>query len=133
MPAKSFPPSIEPRFRINYGRQLAFGPGKADLLEQIDRTGSISEAAKAMGMSYMRAWTLAKSMDSGCAEPFIRKIRGGNSRGGAQLTETGREVLRHYRELEKITVAVTAEIQVRLTTLLTRQALTDQGRVVERG
>jgi molybdate transport system regulatory protein len=100
VPAKLASLSIDPRLRINYGRRLAFGPGKAELLEQIERTGSISEAAKAMGMSYMRAWVLVKSLDRGFAEPLVSKSRGGSARGGATLTKTGRQVLGLYREME---------------------------------
>lgn len=101
MPAKENAFSVEPRIRINCGRRFAFGPGKADLLEQIKRTGSISEAAKAMEMSYMRAWTLVKSLDRGFAEPLVMKIRGGSARGGATLSKTGLQVLALYREMEK--------------------------------
>ena len=62
MPAKATPLTIVPSIRVYHGRVFAFGPGKAALLEQIGRTGSISEAAKAMEMSYMKAWKLVKSM-----------------------------------------------------------------------
>lgn len=92
--------SIEPRLRLNCGRDFAFGPGKAELLEHIDRTGSISEAAKVMEMSYMRAWTLVKSLDDAFDEPLVLKSRGGSARGGATLSETGRAVLALYREME---------------------------------
>ncbi|MGH8017794.1 MAG: winged helix-turn-helix domain-containing protein [Opitutaceae bacterium] len=109
---------VEPRFRIRYGRRLAFGPGKAGLLEHIERTGSITEAAKAMGMSYMRAWTLVKSMDQGQPEPLVRTARGGRARGGAGLTKTGREVLRLYREMETRATEATREVRSRLGKLL---------------
>lgn len=98
--AKAAEPVITPRFRIHRGGRLVFGPGRADLLEQLDRTASITEAAKAMGMSYMRAWSLVKEMEAGFAEPLVRRQRGGRTRGGATLTPTGRKVLRLYRDLE---------------------------------
>jgi molybdate transport system regulatory protein len=97
MPA---PLTIEPNIRINAGRAFAFGPGKASLLEHIAATGSIREAAAAMGMSYMRAWTIARSLEKAFPEPLIVKSRGGASGGGAHLTDTGREVLRLYRDME---------------------------------
>ena len=103
MPSKVQKLPIEPRIRFNYGRKFSFGPGKADLLEHIEHTGSISEAAKAMEMSYMRAWTLVKSMDQGFAESLVIKTRGGSNRGGAALSKTGRQVLNLYREMEKVT------------------------------
>ena len=99
MPAKGKVFTVEPRIRLSCGR-LAFGPGKADLLEAIDRTGSISRAAKTLGMSYMRAWALAKSLDRGFAEPLVCKRRGGSARGGATLSTTGRRVLALYRAME---------------------------------
>lgn len=112
MPSRSTPLRLEPRFRFSSGRLPEFGPGKAELLEHIERTGSIADAARAMGMSYMRAWTLVKAMDRGFAEPLVRKERGGHRRGGAELTPTGREVLRVYRELEeRIAPAMTAATQ----------------------
>ena len=110
--------SIQPRFRFNCGRRLGFGPGKAELLEHLERTSSITEAAKAMGMSYMRAWSLVKSMERGFAEPLVTRLRGGNTRGGAKLTATGREVLRLYRELESVTEDAIRPTRKKLLALL---------------
>ena len=118
MSAKVQTRSVEPRIRFNYGRKLSFGPGKADLLERIGRTGSISEAAKAMNMSYMRAWTLVKSMDQGFVEPLVRKTRGGNDRGGATLSKTGRQVLALYREMEAVTVKAIQRTNAKLKLML---------------
>jgi molybdate transport system regulatory protein len=118
MPAKGNAFSVEPRIRVNFGRRFAFGPGKAELLEHIDRTGSISEAAKAMGMSYMRAWTIVKSLDAGFNEPLVNKSRGGSSRGGATLSETGRRVLSLYREMEAVCKTATGDAGGRLNRLL---------------
>lgn len=110
--------SIEPRYRINYGRKFAFGPGKAELLEHLLRTGSITDAAKAMEMSYMRAWQMVKSLEAGFDEPLVRRLRGGNERGGAEVTPTGREVLRLYRELEAAAAAATKATRTRFGALL---------------
>jgi molybdate transport system regulatory protein len=118
MPSKPASFSIDPRLRINYGRRLAFGPGKAELLEHIDRTGSISEAAKAMDMSYMRAWTLVKSVDRGFTEPLVKKSRGGNTRGGATLSKTGHRVLSLYREMETASKTAIQATAKRLNRLL---------------
>ena len=93
-------PILQPRLRIVCGNEIALGPGKAQLLELIGSTGSIAEAAKRMRMSYMRAWTLVKTMNAQFAEPLVDAHRGGKSRGGAGLTPAGREVLSLYRELE---------------------------------
>lgn len=76
------------------------GPGKAELLERIDRTGSIAAAGREMKMSYRRAWTLVETMNAMFREPVVQSARGGPGVGGAHLTETGRAVLRHYRAFE---------------------------------
>lgn len=77
------------------------GPGKADLLEAVERTGSIRAAADELHMSYMRAWSLIRTMNSACLSPLVEKERGGSDRGGAHLTDRGRAVLRLYREMEE--------------------------------
>ncbi len=85
------------RLRIYRGGDIALGPGKADLLAAIGRSGSIQAAAESMGMSYMRAWSLVRTMN-GCFEaPLVRALRGGRAGGSAALTALGREILRHYR------------------------------------
>jgi len=109
---------VEPRFRLQLGKSFAFGPGKADLLEHIARTGSIREAASAMGMSYMRAWSLVKSLDQGLKEPLVRKRRGGQARGGAELTEAGKQLLQVYRELERQAAVSASHAKERLIALL---------------
>ena len=76
------------------------GPGKADLLEGIEETGSIAGAGRRMGMSYKRAWHLIDTMNSYFGEPLVVSTKGGKAGGGAQLTATGREVLKRYRGVE---------------------------------
>ncbi|PWE28079.1 ModE family transcriptional regulator [Pararhodobacter marinus] len=75
------------------------GPGKADLLEHIAETGSISGAGRAMGMSYKRAWSLVEEMNAAFREPLVLSVRGGASGGGASLSDTGEAVLAHYRKV----------------------------------
>jgi molybdate transport system regulatory protein len=96
-PAKT----VEPRFRLRCRGNIAMGPGKAELLEQVAASGSIAEAAAQLGMSYMRAWTLIKTMQQCFKKPLVKVARGGAGRGGAELTETGRKVLALYREMEQ--------------------------------
>ena len=91
---------LSPRFRISCGREIALGPGKAELLQHVAETGSIGKAASRMKMSYMRAWTLIGTMNRCFREPLIRAARGGEGGGGAELTETGRKILALYRQLE---------------------------------
>lgn len=100
--------ALHPRLRIVCGKNIAFGPGKAELLARIAETGSIAEAAARIGMSYMRAWSLVQTMNACFKEPLVRALRGGHRRGGAELTGTGREVLKLYQQME---VAARAAVQ----------------------
>ncbi|HEY1489807.1 MAG TPA: LysR family transcriptional regulator [Verrucomicrobiae bacterium] len=93
--------SLQPRFRIMSGKEIAFGPGKAELLQFVAETGSIGKAASHMNMSYMRAWSLIRTMNACFKKPVITALRGGRRHGGAELTETGRRVLESYRQMEK--------------------------------
>jgi len=93
-------PSTSLRLRIVFGPGAMLGPGKADLLEGIDRAGSISAAGRAMGMSYKRAWSLVEEMNRLFHAPLVASSRGGVQGGGARLTETGQAVLAHYRRIE---------------------------------
>ena len=88
------------RLRIVLEPDIAIGPGKADLLEGIKKTGSIAAAGREMSMSYKCAWTLVESMNECFKEPLVQANRGGNERGGAQLTRTGERVLETYRRME---------------------------------
>lgn len=81
------------------------GPGKADLLAAIQETGTITSAAQQLGMSYMRAWTLIKTMNRCFREPLVVTTRGGSERGAAALTNTGKAVLHLYREMESHSLA----------------------------
>jgi molybdate transport system regulatory protein len=102
-------PALHPRFRIVCGREIAFGPGKADLLELIGETGSIGKAASRMKMSYMRAWTLVQTMNRCFKKPLVLASHGGEGGGGAVLTKTGKEILVLYRQLEtKASTAIRA-------------------------
>ena len=95
--------TLRPRIRIvdDDDETIVFGPGKADLLEAIARTGSIRAAAEELEMSYMRAWTLVRTMNAAFRSPLVEKERGGTTKGGAQLTKSGARVLRIYRKMEE--------------------------------
>src|SRR5215813_6041910 len=94
-------PSLLPRLRVLWGEDIALGPGKVDLLALIGQTGSIREAAKRMHMSYMRAWTLIRTMNRCFKEPLVEAVRGGRQGGGARLTKTGLMALTLYQRMEK--------------------------------
>ena len=78
------------------------GLGKIDLLEKLGEVGSISAAARQMGMSYRRAWFLLDSMQSGFREPLFVAERGGSHRGGTTLTPLGEDLIRRYRSHAEI-------------------------------
>ena len=93
--------SLRPRFRITSGATIAFGPGKADLLEALQETGSITMAAARLKMSYMRAWTLIHTMNQCFRQPLVAAVRGGTrGGGGARLTDAGQRALSLYRKME---------------------------------
>jgi molybdate transport system regulatory protein len=92
---------IRPRLRVMQGKEIALGPGRVDLLEFIDQTGSLRAAAERMGISYMRAWNLLKSMNRCFREPLVEVVRGGKTGGGAELTRKGKEAVSLYRDMEK--------------------------------
>jgi molybdate transport system regulatory protein len=92
--------ALRPQLRISFKKSIAMGPGKADLLDAIDQTGSISAAARAMGMSYRRAWLLVETMNQCFKSPLVETATGGEHGGGALVTELGQEVVRRYRAME---------------------------------
>lgn len=83
------------------GDEIAMGPGKADLLEAIDKHGSISAAGRALGMSYRRTWLLVDTMNRCWREPLVEAVAGGAQGGGARLSPLGREVVQRFREIER--------------------------------
>ncbi len=101
MAKKSSGVRLHPRLRVISGESIALGPGKVDLLGLVGKTGSIREAADRMGMSYMRAWTLIRTMNACFKEPLVEAVRGGAEHGGAKLTETGRKALGLYHAMEE--------------------------------
>jgi len=93
------------KFRIYFGDEIAIGPGKADLLEAIRASGSISQAARQLRMSYKRAWNLVDTMNRCFREPLVDTATGGGGGGGAHITPFGAKVLAHFRSMEKRTDA----------------------------
>jgi len=104
--------SLQPRLRVLFGHAIPIGPGKAELLEHIAETGSISAAARRMDMSYRRAWLLVDTMNQCFKSPVVETATGGKGGGGARISDFGREVLRRYREMEiKAAQAVAADME----------------------
>jgi len=86
--------------RIDFSGTCSIGPGKIGLLEGIERTGSLSAAARALGMSYRRAWLLLHSTNEGFSEPVVELSVGGKDGGGTRLTEFGRQLVADYRRFD---------------------------------
>lgn len=95
------------KMQLLCGQQFAIGPGKAEVLEAIDREHSIRAAGKAMGMSYRRIWLLVDEMNRCFSDKLVETLTGGGHERGARLTETGRAALSAFRELEADTARIT--------------------------
>ncbi len=107
--AQAAPSVPEIRFRVDFDDRCSVGIGKIRLLEAIERTGSLSQAARGIGMSYRRAWLLIDSMNGEFDTPVISATVGGSGGGGAKLTAFGRELIEAYRNLETRLASLTAE------------------------
>ena len=105
--------------RVTLSDDFYIGPGRADLLELIADSGSITEAARRMGMSYKRAWGLVQALNEGFGASLIETQRGGVEQGAA-LTPAGAEVLKRYRHMQaEAKSAIAADVKA-LGTLMTR-------------
>lgn len=87
--------------RIDFGGDRSIGPGKVRLLELINETGSISAAGRSLAMSYRQAWLLVDEMNQMFREPVVTAQTGGGGGGGTSVTETGNDIVRLYREMER--------------------------------
>ncbi len=105
-----------PRWRVCRGQDIALGPGKADLLEAIGRTGSMSAAARSLGMSYRRAWLLVDAMNRCFTKPLVATSSW--RRGGAVVTDEGKRVVKLYRRMEARSAAATQRDRAELLALL---------------
>ena len=109
---------VQFRVRITKGDDIAIGPGKVDLLEAIADTGSITAAAKRLGMSYRRAWMLVDTMNRCFSNPIVEAEAGGRRGGGTRLTVTGADAVRLYRAIERKAEKAAAADVARLRKLL---------------
>jgi molybdate transport system regulatory protein len=99
------------RLHIHIGDSHSLGPGKAELLEAIDRGGSISAAARELGMAYRHAWELVDDLNACFTPGVVETASGGRRGGGARLTPFGRELVRRFRTMEaKATAAIASDL-----------------------
>jgi molybdate transport system regulatory protein len=102
---------VQFRLRIYRDENIAIGPGKVALLEAVAETGSISAAAKQLGMSYRRGWVLIDEMNKAFSAPVVSTAAGGAHGGGTALTAVGEELIKRYRAIENTSrVAAAADI-----------------------
>lgn len=101
--------NLAPILRLIRPDRLRLGPGKVRLLELILQTGSISKAGQAMGMSYKRAWGLVEEMNAMFVDPVVIASRGGVGGGRAEVTDSGRRALAHFRSLETVLATAGAD------------------------
>lgn len=121
------PPRLTARLRFKRDGALVLGPGRVDLLEAVAATGSISAAARTMGMSYRRAWLLVDEVNAAFARPLVESTAGGRRGGGARLTEAGRAVVAAYRRMEAAAERAMAPDRVMVEALLVRAPRHDGG------
>lgn len=111
----------EIKLRIDFDKERYIGHGRIQLLELIGEHGSIAQAAKAMDMSYKRAWYLMDEFNSMFADPLIERQHGGRGGGAAKLTPFGAELVRQYREMEAKALSVFAKPLASMEKHLARQ------------
>ncbi len=96
---------------VSIGEAITFGPGKIELLRKVDEGHSISGAARALGMTYKKAWALVDTLNRGFGKPVVETSSGGRGGGGARLTPLGEELVARYLALEaKVNGATQAEL-----------------------
>tara|TARA_A100001391_G_scaffold23304_4_gene12832 strand:- start:31405 stop:31770 length:366 start_codon:yes stop_codon:yes gene_type:complete len=111
------------KLQLYCGEEIAMGPGKADLLEAIAQTGSISAAARAMELSYRRAWLMVDVMNRCFKEKLVDTTPGGGQKAGARVSDAGQRALVAYRALQdRVMGAVPTSEDVLQTMLRDRPA-----------
>ena len=92
---------ITTHVKINLGNSIVIGPGKIELLKEINKKGSISAAARSLKMSYKKSWHLIDIMNSSFVKPVVIASTGGTNGGGALVTEFGNEIIKKYTNMHK--------------------------------
>ena len=111
-------PQVAFRMRVMVGDTIAIGPGKVRLLEAIDETGSLTAAAKSIGMSYRRAWLLMDELNKSLKTPALHSAQGGEHGGGTEVTAVGKALIERYRRIEATAARACATDLKALTKLL---------------
>ncbi|MES1213901.1 MAG: winged helix-turn-helix domain-containing protein [Bacteroidota bacterium] len=93
--------SVSGRLWIECDGNRFFGPGPVELLERIEKTGSINQAAKDMKMSYKKAWEIINTLNEHCANPLVVTHTGGSRGGGSVISDEAKQLIGYYRELRE--------------------------------
>ena len=101
LPGEAYSTKIRARFWVTGQNDSYLGIGRIQLLENIEKHGSINGAAKAMGMSYKKAWKLIEELNQMSETPLVIKSQGGKAGGGTCLTDQGRTMVKKFRQVEK--------------------------------
>ena len=121
VPLRTFMPKakfvVESRFWLSSGKQSLCGRGRIELLERIGETGSIRQAAIAMGMSYRAAWDAVDAMNQRAGKTLITRKTGGARGGGAELSADGKQLIALYREVEREHEALVASLNRKIAAL----------------
>lgn len=100
LPGEAYSQNIRARFWITGKKGGYVGIGRIELLEKIAELGSMSQAAKSMGMSYKKAWKLIEELNAMYDEPLIVKAKGGKSGGGSVITPKGLTLIKDFKSIE---------------------------------
>ncbi|MEO6722122.1 MAG: LysR family transcriptional regulator [Ferruginibacter sp.] len=98
---KEFTYKVTGSLWIDCNGERFFGPGRVELLERIEETGSINKAAKLMGMSYKKAWEMISALNNQATKPFVVTQTGGQKGGGSVITAEAKELLYYHRQLRQ--------------------------------
>lgn len=104
--------TIRTRFWIDLNQKPFIGLGRVKLLEEINKSGSITAAAKSLNMSYRQAWEHIKNMNEIASEPLVIAVSGGKNGGGTQLTPVGKKYIKQYKSLHKKLIQFTEEYKI---------------------
>ncbi len=119
-------PTVQMRIRVYLGDEPALGPGRAELLGRIRQTASIAQAARDMGMSYMKAWKLMQSLNGCFKTPAVEVRRGGRAGGEARLTPLGDQALALYQRMESASRAAVGTVEAEMAGLFRTGGNPDQ-------
>ncbi|MCL2161666.1 MAG: TOBE domain-containing protein [Betaproteobacteria bacterium] len=92
---------VHGRFWIERGPRAFLGRGRVDLLEKVNASNSIAEAARQLGMSYKTAWDMVDAMNNLADQPLVVRVKGGRQGGGTVLTDYGQQVIANFRAMEQ--------------------------------